>query len=137
MGEISRKYLYEFGEIGEQKGRYQEKMRIEVAGSHTLRADVLDLYQAMIKHGIFTDAGPGYPWGSSINNLRLILRRIYAPAFQISFRNRECLRLNPSRFESFLKNPQFYAESGTRFLEKLHLSQTTLDLNLGEGADGS
>jgi tRNA A-37 threonylcarbamoyl transferase component Bud32 len=136
MGEISRKYLYEYGEIGKQEGRYQEKIRIEVAGSRILGEEIVSLYQAMIKHGIFTDAGTGYPWGASINNLRLILRRIYAPAFQISFRNRECLRMTPERFEMFLKDPELYAKSGTKFLDDMQ--QSILDIDESKnGADNS
>jgi len=134
MGEISRKYLHEFGAIGKQKGRYQEKMRIEVAGTKKLSPGIVRLYQAMIKHGIFTDAGTGYPWGDTINNLRLIMRRIYTPAFEISFRNRECVRMNPDSFEAFLEDPQSYSKQGTKFLDSL-AAQTKLDqtLNKSEG----
>jgi len=120
LGEISRKYLYEFGQIGKQKGRHQEKIRIEVNGIKKLDTTVVLLYQAMIKFGVFTDAGTGYPWGDIITNVRLIMRRIYAPAFQISFRNRECVRLTPDRFESFLREPQMYSKRGTKFLEDLN-----------------
>jgi len=136
MGEISRKYLYEYGEIGQQKDRYQEKIRIEVAGSKILDKDIASLYQAMIKYGIFTDAGTGYPWGAGINNLRLILRRIYAPAFRISFRNRECVRMTPDRFETFLNDPKSFSKYGTKFLDRFH-EKTLLDLVPDNGGAGN
>lgn len=127
MGEISRKYLYEYGEIASKShvlSRYQEIIRIEVEGIKKLEDDVAPIYKALIKHGIFTDAGTGYPWGEKIHNIRLIFRKIYVPAFLISYRNRECLRMSPHRFEIFLKNPDIYAKRGTKFLDSL--SQPTL-----------
>lgn len=115
FGEISRKYLYEFGTITKSRERYQELIRIEVEGVSPLKSDeARKIYEGLLRYSIFIDAGEGYPRTEELST-RLIFRRIFTPAFQVSYNNRECLRMNPDAFEDFLLNPKI--DSVTEFLK--------------------
>lgn len=108
FGDISRKYLYQYGPITKSQDRFQEMIRIEIEGVSPLNSELArNLYEKLIRYSIFIDGGEGYPRRDEITT-RLIFRRIYAPAFQISYNNRECLRLNPEDFEDFLLSPNSF-----------------------------
>lgn len=119
FGEISRKYLYEYGNITKEKDRYYEILRIEIESGGNLSKESYELYKKLLIEGIFTEATGRYPWGSGLLNNCLILRPIYTPALRITYRRRECLRLNVNRFESFLLNPDKFKQTGTKFLKSL------------------
>jgi len=119
FGEISKKYLYEYGNITNEKDRYYEILRIEIVGGGNLSEKSLELYKKLLVEGIFTEATGRYPWGKGLLNNCLILRPIYTPALKITYRRRECLRLNVKRFEDFLLNPDKFKQTGTRFLKSL------------------
>lgn len=129
MGTISLTYLTEYGSVLDHtsgKERYQEIIRINIRGTKKLSREAKQIYEALIKYGIFTDAGTGYLWGDKITNLRLIFRKIYVPAFKISYRDRQALIMTPSLFENFLKDPEHFVREGTKFLRELKQIQTTL-----------
>jgi len=119
FGEISRKYLYEYGNITSEKDRYYEILRIEIVGSGNLTGKAYELYKELLIEGIFTEATGRYPWGKGLLNNCLILRPIYTPALRITYRRRECLRLNVKRFEDFLLDPGNFKRTGTMFLKNL------------------
>lgn len=118
FGEICKKYLYEYGSITSESDRYYEMIRIEIEGVRPLQNEQAQaLYKSLLKFAVFIDAGEGYPRVEELST-RLVLRRIYTPAFQISYRNAECLRLSPSDFEKFLLQPERFKRGGTRFLKE-------------------
>jgi len=119
FGEISREYLYEYGNITKEEDRHYEILRLEIEGSGNLCPEAHELYKRLLVEGIFTEATGRYPWGAGLLNNCLILRPIYTPALQITYRRRECLRLNVKRFEAFLLNPDKFKQNGTRFLKNL------------------
>ena len=118
FGQICKKYLYEYGPITQEENRYYEMIRIEIEGYKKLRDEAQELYENLLKFSIFIDAGEGYP-RREVLTTRLFFRRIFAPAFQMSYRERECLRLSPERFEEFLLNPIEFKKFGTDFLKDL------------------
>ena len=119
FGEISRTYLYEYGNITTEKDRYYEILRIEIEGGGQLSEEAYELYKKLLVEGIFTEATGRYPWGRGLLNNCLILRPIYTPALKITYRRRECLRLSVKKFEYFLLNPDKFKQTGTKFLKNL------------------
>jgi hypothetical protein len=124
FGEISKAYLYNYGKITKEKNRYYEVMKIEITDSGQLNDEAHELYKTLIQEGIFTDEGGKYPWGKGILNNSLVLRPIYTPALQISYRRRECLRMSTLKFSQFMLYPKNFRKIGTKFL-KDHLGHTT------------
>lgn len=118
FGEIAKTYLYEYGRITKEEDRYYEILRIEIVDSGELDNKAFELYKTILLEGIFTDAGGRYPWGKGLLNNCFILRPIYTPALQISYRRRECLRISVKRFEDFLLNPDEFKKVGTKFLKR-------------------
>lgn len=118
FGKISRAYLYDYGKITKDKNRFYEVIRIEITDSGKLPSDAFEIYKTLLLEGIFTDEGGRYPWGNGILNNALVLRPIFTPTLQISYRRRECLRISTSKFIKFLIEPNEFSKTATKFLRE-------------------
>lgn len=112
MGEVSHDKLTKYEPILDSKTgkpRYREVIRINVDEKKSLSHDAEKRYRALVKYGVFTDTGSKYLWGSEVEGIKLVFRKIYTPCFRISYRDRTGLRLTVAELEGLLTEPEKFA----------------------------
>ena len=107
-----------------KKLRYDERIRIYVKGTKTIKEEIIPIYKNLLKYGIFTEEGKKYLWEDKFHDLNLVYRRIYTPAFKISYRSKQSLILSPEQFEELLQYPQTFLKNGTKLLRSVMHGKT-------------
>ena len=102
---------YYFGMLAKHKlfSMNQEflSLEVEIEGGSTLQDRAIS---ELLTYGVFIDGGLNNTSSGKLSR-KLIFRKIYTPAFPISFRNRNSFLLDSKAFDDFIHNPKDYTNS--------------------------
>lgn len=111
FGYISQFKLYnkevERTEHGKKVVEPYEMLRLEFDESAKLTTEAENIHKKLLRFGVFIDGGYGRSRRDFLSH-RLFFRKIYVPAFLISYVNRESLTLNPKHYEYLLLDPKSF-----------------------------
>ena len=105
-------------EVGQTFGEYSRKLlevknsgylRIEVELKDRIDQDVATAFQELFSSGLFIDGGFSNT-GPGTMTKKLILRKIYTPAFPTTTNNENTINMNKDQFLSFISNPRAYLD---------------------------
>lgn len=116
FGSVSFRYL---SSKGRQTKRVDEFLAIERNDTNVLRLEAQRILELLVRYGVFDDSALTVARDDKQKKPVYVLNRIYCPAFQISFRRDQHLRLSSEKLEMFLLKPEQFAKQGTGFLRDL------------------
>ena len=116
FGSVSFRYLSSKGRVTK---RVDEFLAIERNDTNVLRPEAQGVLELLVRYGIFDDSALTVALDDKQKKPVYVLNRIFCPAFQISFRRDQHLRLSSERLEMFLLKPERFAKQGTGFLRDL------------------
>lgn len=116
FGSVSFRYLS--SETRKTK-RVDEFLAIERNDTNVLRPEAQRVLELLVRYGVFDDSALTVARDDKQKKPAYVLNRILCPAFQISFRRDQHLRLSSERLEMFLLTPDRFAKRGTGFLRAL------------------
>lgn len=123
FGSIAQAYLKHGTKRRDSLVRFDERIAIERNDSEALVQPAQDFLEVLIRFGIMDDSHLDFARDDRMKKSLYILNRIFCPAFGISFRRDQHLRLSKGRFEQLLLDPIAFAREGTRFLRKFPISR--------------
>ena len=82
-------------------------LEIEIEDGSTVQDGAI---RELLTYGVFVDGGLSSTSSGKLSR-KLIFRKIYTPAFPISFLNRNSFLMDSKRFEYFIQNPKDYTSS--------------------------
>ena len=115
FGSVSFRYL---SSKGRGTRRVDEFLGIERNDTNLLRPEAQGVLELLVRYGIFDDSALTVAFDDKQKKPVYVLNRILCPAFQISFRRDQHLRLSSERLEMFLLKPEQFAKQGTGFLRE-------------------
>ena len=116
FGSVSFRYL---SSKARRTKRVDEFLAIERNDSRALGAEAQRVLELLVRYGVFDDSPLTVAFDDKQKKPVYVLNRILCPAFQISFRRDQHMRLGADRLEMFLLEPERFARSGTMFLRSL------------------
>ena len=116
FGSVSFRYLS--SKVRRTK-RVDEFLAIERNDANVLRSDAQHILELLVRYGVFDDSALTVAFDDKQKKPVYVLNRIFCPAFQISFRRDQHLRLGSERLQTFLLKPEQFAREGTSFLREL------------------
>ena len=116
FGSVSFRYL---SSRERKTKRVDEFLAIERNDTNVLRPEAQRVLELLVRYGIFDDSALTVALDDKQKKPVYVLNRILCPAFQISFRRDQHLRLSSERLEMFLLKPEQFAKQGTAFLREL------------------
>lgn len=113
FGSVSFRYL----SSGRRRTkRVDEFLAIERNDTKALRGEARRVLELLVRYGVFDDSPLTVAFDDKQKKPVYVLNRILCPAFQISFRRDQHMRLSADKLEMFLLEPEEFAKSGTTFL---------------------
>jgi len=112
IGSTFRSYLRQ--DVG--KPRKRQHLAIERNDLADLSVEATDLLLKLISFGVLDDSKYEYSRDDVVKKPIYVLNRIYCPAFAISYRRDDHLRLSRAKFELLLLNPEAFIRNGTKRL---------------------
>jgi len=104
IGHIAYWYLCNIDSKNEATRPPHQACRIELQEDPHLEGELLQIYNNIIKYGIFIRDSRGKSQrGEAVD--RLYLRCILIPTFKLTFSKRDSIRLDPNEFKLLLKSP--------------------------------
>lgn len=119
FGKISRLYLTHSKVAAKRANRRDERLAIERNDSSALAPNAQAFLHALIRFAILDDSKLEASRDDQIKKPIYILNRIFCPAFGISFRRDQHLRVSREKFERFLLQPNIFIREGTQFLKNM------------------
>ena len=120
FGLLSKIYLENIRPKKENNNlRYDERIRIYVKSTHPMKDENIPIYKNLLKYGIFTEEGKKYLWDNRLDDFNLIYRKIYTPAFRISYRSKQSLILSQEQFGNLITDPTTFLKNGTKLLKSV------------------
>ena len=116
VGEMSRQYLekYDTGDMN----RWYETISLERLDRAPLDSEAQSILNELVKYGLFLDEGTTFARAQFGLCQRYDLNKIFAPAFQITYRVRNHIYVGRERFEELLLRPDSFVR---RHRDKLKL----------------
>jgi hypothetical protein len=127
FGLISRLYLKENKGKQKKERRYDERLAIERNDQLPLPHDAEDFLKYLIRYAILDDTKQAFARDDMKRKPIYIFNRIYCPAFSISFRRDQHVRLSIDKLVQFLLSPEKFVKKGTGFLRQLSSEQPYLE----------
>ena len=136
VGEMSRQYLQNYG-TGD-KSRWYETISLERLDGTQLSPDARIVLNELVKYGLLLDEGTTFSRAQFGLCSRYDMNKIFAPAFQTTYRVRNHMYASRERFEELLLRPDAFVR---RHREKLRLlasrgAARTIQPDLFEGDYG-
>jgi len=135
IGEMSRMYLehYDTGE----SGRWYETISVERLDRRKLSADSKAILDWLVKYGLLLSEGITFSRAQIGLSQRYDMNKIFAPAFQTTYRVRNHIYVGYSRFETLLTKPDVFLQRHRDKLIALAQSHDVQSqLGLDEADDG-
>ena len=126
VGSVYRIYL----RAESEKYRKNQYLAIERNETSELTETSDLILKELIKYGVFDESRLDYAREDRVKRPIYILNRILCPAFGISYRRDQHLRLARLKFEELLLNPKVFMRDGTRKLRSHNLNQIKKESNL-------
>lgn len=82
-------------------------LEVEIEGGSVMQDAAI---RELLTYGVFVDGGLNNTSSGKLSR-KLIFRKIYTPAFPVSFRNRSSLKMDSKSFEHFIHDPKGYTYS--------------------------
>ncbi len=123
IGEMSRQYLehYDTGELG----RWYETISVERLDRSAIRPDAEDVLLALINDSLLMDEGITFSRAQFGLTQRYDLNKIFAPAFQTTYRVRNHIYLSAAKFEELLLSPDVFVGRHRQKLRQLAEDKTS------------
>jgi serine/threonine protein kinase len=123
IGSVFRTYLKE------QSGKYRPRQHLAIERNdlENLSAEADEVLNKLISFGVLDDSKAEYARDDAVKKPIYVLNHIYCPAFNITFRRDEHLRLSKAKFELLLLSPQGFLRQGTKRLAALAANEEPLD----------
>ncbi|MBI3664335.1 MAG: hypothetical protein HY234_14965 [Acidobacteria bacterium] len=117
IGEMSRQYLerYETGE----KGRWYETISLERLDRRRLPQGAQNILDELVKYGLLLDEGITFSRAQFGLLPRYDMNKIFAPAFQTTYRVRNHIYVTRNRFVELLSKPDKFVSRHRRKLDEL------------------
>jgi tRNA A-37 threonylcarbamoyl transferase component Bud32 len=117
IGEVSRKYLEQY-DTGEEN-RWYETISIERLDQSQLNQKAQTILHELVKFGLLLDEGVTFSRAQFGLSQRYDMNKIFAPAFQTTYRVRNHMYLSRELFEELLLHPHLFVERHQKKLSKL------------------
>lgn len=89
------------------------RIELDEAGTEASNPEAITVWRLLQRYCIFVDADEGRSRRNTLSS-RVLLRRIFCPAFRIGLTNSECWTLSQGQWEAFCHDPQSRAEAYLR-----------------------
>jgi len=122
MGEISRQYLEKY-KTGED-GRWYETISLERLDRAKLNPRAHKILSELVKYGLLLDEGITFSRAQFGLCPRYDMNKIFAPAFQTTYRVRNHMYLSKERFEELLLSPHAFVNRHRNKLSELATRRT-------------
>jgi serine/threonine protein kinase len=117
IGEMSRQYLERY-DTGEEN-RWYETISLERIDNHSLPSSAQRILNELVKEGLLLEEGVTFTRAQIGLSRRYDMNKIFAPAFQTTYRVRNHIFLSHRRFEEFLLRPDSFVYRHKRKLDEL------------------
>ena len=117
IGEISRQYLQHYDTGSEN--RWHETISIERLDRHEMNPKAERILNELVKYGLLLDEGVTFSRAQLGLSQRYDMNKIFAPAFETTYRVRNHMYLSKERIEDLLLTPDIFVERQRKKLERL------------------
>jgi tRNA A-37 threonylcarbamoyl transferase component Bud32 len=127
IGEMSRQYLERY-DTGEE-GRWYETISLERLDRGRLPESAHEILDELVKYGLLLDEGITFSRAQFGLLQRYDMNKIFAPAFQTTYRVRNHIYVSRERFVELLSSPDKFVTRHRRKLDELTEHARTKDRN--------
>jgi hypothetical protein len=117
IGEMSRQYLERYDT--KEENRWYETISLERIDNHALSPGAQHVLNELVKEGLLLEEGVTFTRAQIGLSKRYDMNKIFAPAFQTTYRVRNHIFLSQRRFEEFLLRPDSFVYRHKKKLDEL------------------